>query len=70
MFEQYIGDGASTFITIIAVLIGFATALGYLDFLKTKKEHKKEAHQKSVSTSKASHEKKTASASKTKANKK
>jgi hypothetical protein len=40
MFEQYIGDGASTFITIIAVLIGFATALGYIDFLKTKKEEK------------------------------
>ena len=42
MFEQYIGDGASTFITIIAVLIGFAAALGYLDFLKVRKEHKKE----------------------------
>jgi hypothetical protein len=42
MFEQYIGDGASTFITIIAVLIGFATALGYIDFLKTKKEQKKD----------------------------
>jgi hypothetical protein len=42
MSEQYIGDGASTFITIIAVLIGFATALGYLDFLKTKKEQKKD----------------------------
>ncbi|MEO5603379.1 MAG: hypothetical protein ABIR06_20840 [Cyclobacteriaceae bacterium] len=42
MFDQYIGDGASTFITIIAVLIGFATALGYIDFLKTKKEQKKE----------------------------
>jgi len=42
MFAQYIGDGASTFITIIAVLIGFATALGYLDFLKTKKEDKKD----------------------------
>jgi Na+/alanine symporter len=41
MFEQYIGDGASTFITIIAVLIGFATALGYIDFLKTKKEQNK-----------------------------
>ena len=42
MFEQYIGDGASTFITIIAVLIGFATALGYLDFLRAKNEHKKD----------------------------
>jgi hypothetical protein len=41
MFEQYIGDGASLFITIVAVLIGFATALGYIDFLKSKKEQGK-----------------------------
>jgi hypothetical protein len=38
MFQQYIGDGANLFIAIVAVLIGFATALGYVDFLKTKKE--------------------------------
>ena len=42
MAEQYIGDGANLFIIIIAVLIGFATALGYLDFLKTKEEEKKD----------------------------
>lgn len=42
MFEQVIGDGANVFIAIVAVLIGFATALGYVDFLKTKKEDKKE----------------------------
>jgi flagellar basal body-associated protein FliL len=42
MFEQFIGDGASLFITIVAVLVGFATALGYIDFMKTKKEEKKE----------------------------
>ena len=42
MFQQFIGDGASIFITIVAVLIGFATALGYIDFVKTKKEEKKE----------------------------
>lgn len=42
MFQQFIGDGASLFITIVAVLVGFATALGYVDFLKTKKEGKKE----------------------------
>ena len=41
MFEQYIGDGANLFIAIVAVLIGFATALGYIDFLKTKKEQGK-----------------------------
>jgi hypothetical protein len=42
MFQQFIGDGASLFITIVAVLVGFATALGYLDFMKTKKEGKKD----------------------------
>lgn len=42
MFQQFIGDGASIFITIVAVLVGFATALGYIDFMKTKKEEKKE----------------------------
>ena len=41
MFEQYIGDGANLFIIIVAVLVGFATALGYLDFLKTKNDEKK-----------------------------
>ncbi len=38
MFQQYIGDGANIFITIVAVIIGFVAALGYIDFLKTKKE--------------------------------
>ncbi|MEQ8303840.1 MAG: hypothetical protein RIB47_10645 [Cyclobacteriaceae bacterium] len=38
MFEQVIGDGANIFITIVAVLIGFAAALGYVDFQKVKKE--------------------------------
>lgn len=42
MFEQYIADGANLFIIIVAVLVGFATALGYLDFMKTKKEEKKD----------------------------
>jgi hypothetical protein len=42
MFNQYIGDGANTFIAIVAVLIGFGAALGYVDFLKTKKEEKKD----------------------------
>ncbi|HNP19909.1 MAG TPA: hypothetical protein PKL31_15835 [Fulvivirga sp.] len=40
--EQYIGDGASYFITIVACLIGFASAVGYLDILKTKKEEPKD----------------------------
>lgn len=41
MFEQYTASGANLFITIVAVLAGFAAALGYLDFLKTKKDEKK-----------------------------
>jgi hypothetical protein len=42
MFEQYIGDGANVFIAIVAVLIGFAAALGYIDFKKVKKDEKKD----------------------------
>ena len=42
MFEQYIGSGANLFIIIVAVLVGFATALGYLDFMKTKEQDKKD----------------------------
>lgn len=42
MFEQVIGDGANLFILIVAVLIGFVAALGYVDFQKTKKEENKE----------------------------
>ena len=38
MFEQFIGDGASIFITIVAVLIGFAAAIGFMDFSKNNKE--------------------------------
>lgn len=41
MFEQYTASGANLFIAIVAVLAGFAAALGYLDFLKTKKDEKK-----------------------------
>jgi hypothetical protein len=40
--EQYVGDGASTFLTIVACLIGFAAAAGLIDFRKTKEEHKEE----------------------------
>jgi hypothetical protein len=36
--EQYIGDGADLFITIVAVLIGFAAATGFLDFRKSNNE--------------------------------
>jgi len=38
MFHQYIGSGANIFIAIVAVVIGFALAMGYVDFLKTTKK--------------------------------
>jgi len=41
MFNQNVGDGANLFVTIVAVLVGFATALGYVDYLRTKKEEGK-----------------------------
>jgi hypothetical protein len=42
MFQQYIADGANIFITIVAILIGFAAALGFIDFRKVKKEEKEQ----------------------------
>jgi hypothetical protein len=42
MFQQYIGDGANVFIAIVAVLIGFVAAMGYIDFKKVKKSEKKD----------------------------
>lgn len=38
MFEQYLADGANLFIAIVAVIIGFAAAVGFLNF---KKENEK-----------------------------
>ena len=40
--EQYIGDGATIFITIVACIIGFVAASGKLDQMKTKKENPKD----------------------------
>ncbi|WP_281349516.1 hypothetical protein [Fulvivirga aurantia] len=40
--EQYIGDGANLFITIVACLAGFGAALNILDVRKTKEENKSE----------------------------
>ncbi len=37
--EQYVANGANLFITIVACLIGFAAAVGFLDFRKTNKEN-------------------------------
>jgi hypothetical protein len=41
LFEQVVGDGASIFISIVAVIIGFGVAMGYIDYLKTEEESKK-----------------------------
>ncbi len=42
MFEQNIGDGANLFITIVAVIIGFVSALAFLDKMKTSKNEKED----------------------------
>lgn len=42
MFQQYTGDGVNVFIAIVASIIGFAAAMGFIDFRKVKKEEKKE----------------------------
>lgn len=40
-FEQNVGDGANLFVTIVAVIIGFVAAVGYLDKMKSSKNEKK-----------------------------
>ncbi|HEY5824453.1 MAG TPA: hypothetical protein VIT44_08815 [Cyclobacteriaceae bacterium] len=42
MFDQVVGDGANLFVIIVAVLIGFATAIGFINFQKTKREDPKD----------------------------
>ncbi|MEJ7644593.1 MAG: hypothetical protein WKF87_08350 [Chryseolinea sp.] len=42
MFHQFIGDGANVFIAIAAVIIGFAAALGFVNFKKTTRDEKKD----------------------------
>jgi len=42
MFEQTVGDGANIFVIIVAVIIGFVAAMGYIDYnKKTKKQDDK-----------------------------
>lgn len=38
MFEQNVADGANIFVTIVAVLVGFAAAMGYIDYQKKPKK--------------------------------
>ncbi len=42
MFNQNVADGANLFVIILAVIVGFAAAMGYVDFLKEKKAAKKD----------------------------
>ncbi|MDZ7646275.1 MAG: hypothetical protein U5K54_03295 [Cytophagales bacterium] len=42
MFEQNVGDGANLFVIIVACIVGFVAALGYLDKRKTAKDEKKD----------------------------
>jgi hypothetical protein len=42
MFDQSVGDGANLFVVILAVIIGFAAAMGYTDYLRTKKQEDNE----------------------------
>lgn len=44
MFQQFLADGGNLFIAIVAVLVGFAAAMGYTDFLKTKEEEQGKKH--------------------------
>lgn len=39
MFEQVIGSPANAFIIIVAVIVGFVSALGFIDSKKTMKEN-------------------------------
>jgi len=42
MFDQSVGDGANLFVVILAVIIGFAAAMGYTDYIRTKKHENNE----------------------------
>ncbi len=42
MFNQNVADGANLFVIILAVIIGFAAGMGYIDYLKEKKAAKKD----------------------------
>ncbi|MFM7431217.1 MAG: hypothetical protein ACKO1F_15140 [Flammeovirgaceae bacterium] len=38
MFNQNVADGANLFVIILAVIVGFAAAMGYVDHLRTKQK--------------------------------
>ncbi|HLT81304.1 MAG TPA: hypothetical protein VKZ86_09750 [Cyclobacteriaceae bacterium] len=39
---NYIGQGADLFISIVAIIVGFVAAMGYIDFLRVKRAEKEE----------------------------
>jgi len=39
MFEQIVGSPANAFLVIVAVVIGFVSAIGFIDSKKTMKEN-------------------------------
>lgn len=39
MFEQVVGNPANAFLIIVAVVVGFVSALGFIDSMKTAKEN-------------------------------
>ena len=41
-FNQNVGDGANLFVIILAVIVGFAAGMGYIDYLKEKNAEKKD----------------------------
>ncbi len=41
-FEQNVGDGANLFVIIVAIIIGFVSAVGFLDKRKVTKDQQKE----------------------------
>ncbi len=44
MFNQVAGDGANLFVLIVAIIIGFAAGMGFVDFRKTTKEQEHDKH--------------------------
>ncbi len=44
MFNQVVGSGANTFLIIVAVLVGFAAGLSFVDFKREKKKEQPGEH--------------------------
>jgi|GEM_PF-313765 len=38
MFNQVVGDGANLFVIILAIVVGFAVGMGFVDFKKVSRE--------------------------------